>query len=77
MNGAAVRKPNHPVRPGDAIAAPLGAFRRTVRVLALGSRRGPASEARLLYEEIAAPMRLSDLVQGMGTRFSADCEPEH
>jgi ribosomal 50S subunit-recycling heat shock protein len=48
------------VRIGDAIAAPQGAYRRTVQVLALGSRRGPATEARLLYEEIAAPVRLSD-----------------
>jgi hypothetical protein len=28
----------------------------------LGSRRGPASEARLLYEEIAPPVRLADAV---------------
>ena len=62
VNGVAVRKPNHMVRIGDAIAAPQGAYRRTVRVLALGSRRGPATEARLLYEEMAAPVRMSDVV---------------
>lgn len=61
VNGAAIRKPNHLVRIGDAIAAPQGGYRRTVRVLALGSRRGPASEARLLYSEIAAPVPLSEL----------------
>lgn len=61
LNGAEVRKPNHVVRIGDAVAAPQGAYRRTLRVAALGIRRGPASEARLLYEEIAPPVRLSDL----------------
>jgi ribosome-associated heat shock protein Hsp15 len=61
LNGVAVRKPNHMVRIGDAIGAPQGGIQRTVRVLALGSRRGPATEARLLYAEIAAPVRLSDL----------------
>jgi ribosome-associated heat shock protein Hsp15 len=61
LNGAAVRKSNQLVRIGDAIAAPQGGFRRTVRVLALGARRGPAAEARLLYQEVAAPVRLADL----------------
>lgn len=53
-----VSKANHIVRVGDTIAVPQGAFLRTVRLLALGVRRGPAAEARLLYEEIAAPVRL-------------------
>jgi ribosome-associated heat shock protein Hsp15 len=61
INGSAVRKPNHLVRVGDAVAAPQGAFRRTVRVASLGCRRGPAMEARLLYEEASAPVDLSDL----------------
>jgi len=61
VNGVAVRKANHTVRIDDTIAVPQGAFQRTVRVLALGTRRGPAAEARLLYEETAAPMRLREL----------------
>ncbi len=64
LNGVTVRKPNHTVRSGDAIAATQGGFRRTLRVLSLGSRRGPAAEARLLYEEITAPVRLSDVTPG-------------
>jgi len=61
LNGGAVRKPNQMVHIGDKIAAPQGGVQRTVRVLALGSRRGRATEARLLYQEIGAPVRLSDL----------------
>jgi ribosome-associated heat shock protein Hsp15 len=60
INGATVTKPNQAVRVGDFVVVPQGAFQRTVRVLALGLRRGPASEARGLYQEIAAT-RLSDI----------------
>jgi ribosome-associated heat shock protein Hsp15 len=59
INGGAVTKPNHTVRVGDVVILPQGGWQRTVRVLALGMRRGPASEARLLYEEAAAALRLS------------------
>ena len=38
---------------GDIIAVPQGVVCRIVRVTALGSRRGPSTEARLLYEETA------------------------
>jgi ribosome-associated heat shock protein Hsp15 len=61
VNGVAVKKADHAVRIGDVIAVSQGAFRRTVRVLGLGTRRGPATEARGLYEEAAAPVRLSEI----------------
>ncbi|HUC11279.1 MAG TPA: RNA-binding S4 domain-containing protein [Stellaceae bacterium] len=61
VNAVAIRKPNHMVRIGDAITAPQGAYRRSLRVRGLGWRRGPATEARLLYEEIAVPVRLTEL----------------
>lgn len=61
INGAIVKKANQLVRIGDTVAAPQGAFRRTVRVLAVGMRRGPAAEARLLYEETALPVHYSRL----------------
>jgi ribosome-associated heat shock protein Hsp15 len=75
VNGLAVKKGNHAVRVGDAIALPRGPFRRTVRVLALGERRGPAMEARLLYEETAAPVRLSDLAPAWTPLLVGDDDP--
>jgi ribosome-associated heat shock protein Hsp15 len=58
VNGKPVKKPNQTVRVGDFVVVPQGGWQRTVRVLALGLRRGPASEARALYEEAAAaPLR--------------------
>jgi ribosome-associated heat shock protein Hsp15 len=61
VNGSPVKKANHPIRMGDIVVLPQGGWQRTVRVLALGSRRGPAPEARLLYEEAAVSIRLADL----------------
>ena len=62
INGIPARKPNQSVRVGDVVVLPQGGWQRTVRVLALGMRRGPATEARLLYEEAAAALRLKDLM---------------
>ena len=46
-------KPSKEVRPGDAIAFATGRLRLSVVVRATSVRRGPASEAALLYEETA------------------------
>ena len=44
-------KPAHEVRAADMVVARVGDWRREVRVKALSERRGPAEEARKLYEE--------------------------
>jgi ribosome-associated heat shock protein Hsp15 len=41
------------LRVGDVLTLPVHGAVRVVRVAALGARRGPAAEARLLYEEIS------------------------
>jgi ribosome-associated heat shock protein Hsp15 len=57
VNGAPVAKANHGVKPGDIVTLPQGPWQRTVRVLAIGTRRGPAVEARTLFRETAAARR--------------------
>ena len=52
IDGKRVDKPSEPVRVGSVIALPLRGRIRVLRVLALPERRGPASEARLAYQEI-------------------------
>lgn len=59
VNGTAAQKPSVPVHPGDTVAIVLGPVRRTVVVRATGERRGPAAEARALYDEPSPPERLS------------------
>lgn len=60
LNGVVVRKARHLIRIGDIIVIPQGVVSRTIRVKALGLRRGPSSEAQLLYEEAAAPTGASE-----------------
>jgi ribosome-associated heat shock protein Hsp15 len=52
VNGADA-KPSRTVRVGDTIAMRQPGFVRTVNVLGLSAVRGPAPQARLLYEETA------------------------
>jgi len=53
VNAVRVTKPATLIRVGDGLTFPQGATIRVLRVTALGSRRGPAAEARLLYEDLA------------------------
>lgn len=53
INGAIVEKPHHLLRVGDVLTFSIGQRVRVIQVVALGSRRGPAPEARLLYEDLA------------------------
>lgn len=50
LNEARV-KPSKDVKPGDTATVRAGELEWTVTVLALSARRGPASEAALLYTE--------------------------
>jgi ribosome-associated heat shock protein Hsp15 len=54
IDGKRVEKASDQVRVGSVIAMPLRGEVRVLRVLALPERRGPASEARLCYEELVA-----------------------
>lgn len=55
ISGALIHKAHQAVRIGDVLTFPQGHQIRVVRILALGTRRGPATEARLLYEDLAPP----------------------
>lgn len=53
LNRRTIAKPSAVVRPGDVLTFPHGDDIRVLRVVALGTRRGPAAEARALYEPVA------------------------
>lgn len=48
-------KPHKLVRTGDEVAFTAPGGRRVWKVIALAERRGPASAARLLYEDLTPP----------------------
>ena len=54
VNGEAA-KPAKQVRAGDHVEITVVGGRRILKVAALSDRRGPAPEARLLYEDLTPP----------------------
>jgi ribosome-associated heat shock protein Hsp15 len=54
VNGQAA-KPSRPVRAGDRLRITLGEWRRELVVRSLAERRGPASVATGLYEDLSPP----------------------
>lgn len=52
LNGRRVERAHALVRPGDVLTLPRGASVLVIRIAQLPVRRGPAAEARLLYELI-------------------------
>jgi ribosome-associated heat shock protein Hsp15 len=55
LNSQRFAKPGQRLRPGDVLTFAQGSVIRVVRVRALGERRGPASEAQTLYEDLDPP----------------------
>lgn len=60
VNGDRVAKASRQVRAGDVLTFPQGDAIRVVRVIDFAERRGPADEARLLYEAVEDDRPLSD-----------------
>lgn len=55
VNGQRVSKPSAGVRVGDTLTFAQGQNVKVVTVRAPGERRGPASEAQMLYEDRSPP----------------------
>lgn len=52
INGNRAQKPAQTVGPGDVLTFAQGRVIRVVQIEILGARRGPATEARLLYTDL-------------------------
>ena len=50
-----IEKASALVKPGDSLAFMLGSRMRILEVIACGQRRGPATEAKLLYTDHSPP----------------------
>ncbi len=72
INGTRVTRASRTVRSGDVLTFPQGSRIRVVRVLALAARRGPAPEARALYEDLDQAGATGKEVGGAGTREQAN-----
>ncbi len=56
LDGARIDRPARPVKVGTEVTLRQRGWEQRVKVLALGTRRGPATEARGLYE-VVVPAR--------------------
>ena len=68
VNGERV-KAAKAIRPADVLSIHVGPYEYVIRVLALSARRGPASQAALLYEESESSRAAR---QVLATRLSAE-----
>ena len=55
INTVKAQKPSQMVKPGDVLTITVGPRLRILKVLAFGARRGPASEAQAMYEDLTPP----------------------
>ncbi|PIW27994.1 MAG: RNA-binding protein S4 [Rhodospirillales bacterium CG15_BIG_FIL_POST_REV_8_21_14_020_66_15] len=72
VNSVVVAKPHYSVKTGDVLTFPLRPGIKVVKVLNLGLRRGPAAEARTLYDDLSPPPPPGNPAEGAG---SAAAEP--
>jgi ribosome-associated heat shock protein Hsp15 len=59
LNRAKIDKTSTLVKPGDVLTVVLGPAVRSLEILAIGVRRGPATEAQLLYRDLTPAPRVA------------------
>ena len=55
LNGQHIRKASVTVTPGDVLTFPRADRILIIEVVALGERRGPATEAQILFKDLTPP----------------------
>jgi ribosome-associated heat shock protein Hsp15 len=71
VNGERIAKAAHAVRAGDVLTFPQAGHIRVIRILELGTRRGPAPEAQALYADLEPPTR-AEVSAGEGASESGE-----
>ena len=71
LNGALLSKPARNVSAGDVLTFPQAVEARAIEIIKLGTRRGPAPEAQLLYKDLALPKPKPAYT----TKFKTDHKP--
>ncbi len=65
-------KPHQAVRIGDVVVVELSHQRRRLIIRALGQRRGPPAEAKLLYDEPTPAVAIENPAPGWVSLFAED-----
>lgn len=78
INGQVTHKANQSLRVDDILTFPLNQHVRVIKVVMLGTRRGPAAEAQSLYEDLdpPVPMKKKDKIKtGVAVREAGTGRP--
>jgi len=71
LNGEVMSKPHRAAVIGQTLTFAQADTIRVIRIVALGTRRGPASEAMLLYEDLALPQSKQTKAKAEDSDFEA------
>jgi ribosome-associated heat shock protein Hsp15 len=61
INRTVIGKSKTLISEGDVLTFPKGAYVRIIKILKLGKRRGPALEAKTLYEDLEPPLARKEI----------------
>ena len=75
VNGERVTKRATSVGAGDVLTFVQGDIVRTVKIVAVGKRRGPASEAQTLYKDFTPIPKPSDSIIAENPKFEGKGRP--
>ncbi|MEM6489446.1 MAG: RNA-binding S4 domain-containing protein [Pseudomonadota bacterium] len=75
VNGRRCHKPAQQVSPGDELSFVQGRQVRAVRILLLGTRRGPATEAATLFDDLDPPAAGAGAANADPTQAESAPEP--
>ena len=75
VNSTRVSKPAFAVSENDVLTFPQARQIRVIRILAMGSRRGPASEAQTLYEDLTPQAAKSETSVSDSPKFEGKGRP--
>ena len=71
LNGEVMSKPHRAAIIGQTLTFAQADTIRVIRIVALGNRRGPASEAMLLYKDLAPPQPKQTKAKAEDSDFEA------
>ena len=71
LDGQTMSKPHRAAIIGMTLTFPQATEIRVIKIAALGTRRGPAPEAQLLYEDLAPPVERKRENNFLEERFEA------
>lgn len=75
VNGDRVTKRSTTIAPGDVLTFSQGRVVRVIEVKAIGARRGPASEAQALYNDMSPPPPSKETPVPENPRFEGKGRP--